>query len=162
MKNLKSVAYHEAGHAVARCIFNHPFHTVRIWKQGQPTGEMMLVKPDKPSEMTSKQLEEEIIISMAGPLAASVCEGEISNNQVPDDDIQSIHEFRAWMLFNEGELSNITKYAPSNDGDYIASMDLKARNLIDEYWNAIIVTAEALLTYEMLTMTEIENLIHLN
>jgi len=159
MKEVKYAAYHEAGHAVARCIFNHPFISVRVWKREQLAGEIILVKPNNLKEMTPQQLEEEIVITMVGPLAEMMCEGYQFNNLAPDDDVRNLHICRAWMLYHEGKLRKIEKYYSSEDGTYIASMDAKAQTFVDEYWDEIMVTAEALLKNKILTMAEVEEII---
>lgn len=86
-EDLKSTAYHEAGHAMVRVLLKDRdvrLHKVTILPRGGTLGMAMMAPTKDSLGMSKKQLEDYISVCMAGRLAEEIITGDYSTGAVAD------------------------------------------------------------------------------
>ncbi len=85
--DLRSTAYHEAGHAMVRVLLKDKdvrLHKVTILPRGGTLGMAMMAPTKDSLGMSKKQLEDYIAVCMAGRLAEEIITGDYSTGAVAD------------------------------------------------------------------------------
>jgi cell division protease FtsH len=183
----KCTAWHEAGHALVNVVLKHthPLHKVTIIPRGQSLGSTMYLPKEDLLNRKRKELLDIIAMTMAGRIAEELVSDDLSSGAAGD--IQQATQMARLMVMQWGmsDRMGMVQYGDSNEyvflGREIArnkdysektaqEIDDEVRRIIDEAYrrakgiidshrdklNAI---AAALLEYETLDGTQVEEII---
>ncbi len=162
----KSIAYHEAGHAVAAVVLKRGVRNVTIRPRNDYAGRL-LQRTGVTETSSHKALRKDLIITAAGPVAQarmSKCSTmRVLGGVRASGDREAIEN----MLNALGEFTLTQEYyAPL--GKEISVQDMtagtrraisEARSLLREHWPAVERVAKALLKHGRLTGTEVRALV---
>lgn len=182
----RNTAYHEAGHALVAAITPHadPLHKVTIIPRGMALGLTMQLPIDDKHSYTRDYLEAQLTILMAGRIAEEIFMHHITTGA--GNDIERATDLARkmvceWGMSDLGPLSFGKKEEQIFLGREIAqhrdyseetairideqvrkmvdSAYQRARKIIEDYSDAMVRIAEALLEREVLDGTEVKQLI---
>ena len=182
----RNTAYHEAGHALVAAIIPHadPLHKVTIIPRGMALGLTMQLPIDDKHSYTRDYLEAQLTILMAGRIAEEIFMHHITTGA--GNDIERATDLARkmvceWGMSDLGPLSFGKKEEQIFLGREIAqhrdyseetairideqvrkmvdSAYQRARKIIEDYSDAMVRIAEALLEREVLDGTEVKQLI---
>ncbi len=183
----KYTAWHEAGHALVNVVLKHthPLHKVTIIPRGQSLGSTMSLPKDDVLNHRRKEMLDMIAVTMAGRIAEEIVSGDISTGA--SGDIQQATGLARSMVCRWGmsDKLGMVQYGDDNDQVFIGrdmlqkkdyseataqSIDAEVKRIIDEAYRTakeIIDThrdklemiANALLEYETLDGTQVEDIV---
>jgi cell division protease FtsH len=184
----KCTAWHEAGHALVNVLLEHthPLHKVTIIPRGQSLGStMQLPEKDILSRRRNEMLDD-IAVTMGGRIAEEIISGDISTGAAMD--IQQATNMARAMVCQYGMSDKVGMVQYGNDDEYVflgremartkvysettaREIDEEIKRIIDEGYrraqNLILsnrtkleLIAGALLEYETLDRSQVEEIIH--
>jgi cell division protease FtsH len=118
-KILKTIAYHEAGHAVVSKFAPEadPVHKITIVSRGM-SGGMTMHMPEEEEMLTTKtRFLSEIKVLMAGHIAEKVFMNDITTGASNDIDRATEIANRMVRRFGMSDKVGLIRYAPSNEGE---------------------------------------------
>ncbi|HEX5219380.1 MAG TPA: ATP-dependent zinc metalloprotease FtsH [Verrucomicrobiae bacterium] len=183
----RATAWHEAGHALVNVMLKHthPLHKVTIIPRGRALGVTMSLPKEDVLNMRKKQAIDTIIMTMAGRIAEEYVTDDISSGAASD--IQQATGMAKAMIMHWGmseKLGNVL-YGESQEYVFLGrdmmrakdyseqtaqEIDTEVKRIIDEAYNTaknIIETnkdkleliAKALLDYETLDGSQVEEIV---
>lgn len=182
----RATAWHEAGHALVNVMLEHthPLHKVTIIPRGQALGATMYLPKEDIHNRTRKELRDLIAVMMAGRIAEEVVTEDISSGA--SGDIQQATHLAKSMVMHWGmsEKLGMVQYGESQEYVFLGrdmmrskeysestaqQIDNEVRQIIDEgYQRAkalltehrekLEVIARALLEYETLEGSQVEEI----
>ena len=183
----RATAWHEAGHALVNVVLKHthPLHKVTIIPRGRALGVTMSLPKEDVLNMRKKQAIDTIIMTMAGRIAEEYVTDDISSGAASD--IQQATGMAKAMIMHWGmseKLGNVL-YGESQEYVFLGrdmmrakdyseqtaqEIDAEVKRIIDEAYNTaknIIETkkdkleliARALLDYETLDGSQVEEIV---
>jgi cell division protease FtsH len=183
----RATAWHEAGHALVNVVLKHthPLHKVTIIPRGRALGVTMSLPKEDVLNMRKKQAIDTIIMTMAGRIAEEYVTDDISSGAASD--IQQATGMAKAMIMHWGmseKLGNVL-YGESQEYVFLGrdmmrakdyseqtaqEIDTEVKRIIDEAYNTaknIIETnkdkleliARALLDYETLDGSQVEEIV---
>ena len=188
----KLTAYHEAGHAIVTINEKaaHPIHKATIIPRGRALGMVMQLPERDELSQTREQLNAQMAIAMGGRVAEEIIFGDEKVTTGAASDIEQATKRARAMVMRAGlskELGPMTygendeeiflgrsvarhqhmseETAKKVDSEKRKIVDKgyeKAKKVLNEKIDDLHKLAKALLTYETLTGTEIEDLINKN
>lgn len=186
-EDLKSTAYHEAGHAMVRVLLKDRdvrLHKVTILPRGGTLGMAMMAPTKDSLGMSKKQLEDYISVCMAGRLAEEIITGDYSTGAVAD--ISQATKSARDMVCRYGmsklgpvsygenqdqvflgrdinrtqdHSENTAKQIDEAVSEIIHEQFERARKMIEERKNELVTIAEALLEYETIEGKHVEEIL---
>jgi cell division protease FtsH len=183
----KHTAWHEAGHALVNVVLEHthPLHKVTIIPRGQALGSTMFLPKDDILSRKRKEMLDIICVTMAGRIAEEIVSDDISSGA--SGDIQQATAMARAMVCNWGmsEKLGMVQYGENNDfvflgremtrgKDYsestaeeidaevkriIGENFTRAKEIIDAQRDKLELIANALLEYETLEGTQVEEIV---
>ncbi len=183
----KFTAWHEAGHALVNVVLEHthPLHKVTIIPRGQALGATMYLPKDDMLSRRRKEMLDTIAVTMAGRIAEQIVSDDISTGAAGD--IQQATSMAKAMVMHYGmsdklgmvlygeaneyvflgrdmmrskEYSEVT--AQQIDGEIKRIIDdgyNTAKSIIDTYRQQLEIIANALLEYETLEGSQVEEIV---
>ena len=183
----RATAWHEAGHALVNVLLEHthPLHKVTIIPRGRALGATMSLPKEDVLNMRRKQAVDMITMAMAGRIAESLVIGDISSGA--SGDIQQATAIAKSMVMHWGMSDKLghVLYGESQEyvflgRDMMRSKDYSdetaelidaevkrfveegyntAKGLIDEHRDKLEIIANALLEFETLDGTQVEDIV---
>ncbi|MBI3882010.1 MAG: ATP-dependent zinc metalloprotease FtsH, partial [Verrucomicrobia bacterium] len=183
----RGTAWHEAGHALVNCLLTHthPLHKVTIIPRGQSLGSTMWLPKEDLLSRKRKELEDLIAVTMAGRIAEELTTNDISSGAAGD--IQQATSMAKAMVMHWGmsEKLGMIQYGDSQEyvflgRDMMRSKDYseqtaedidgevkriinanfeRARVLIIQHRDKLEMIANALLEYETLEGSQVDEII---
>jgi cell division protease FtsH len=183
----KFTAWHEAGHALVNVLLEHthPLHKVTIIPRGQALGATMYLPKDDILNRRRKEMIDMIAVTMGGRIAEQIISDDISTGAAGD--IQQATQLAKAMVMHWGmsdKLGNVL-YGEAQEyvflgRDMMRSKDysentaeeidsevkrivnegyITAKNLIETHRDKLELIANALLEYETLEGSQVEEII---
>ncbi|HWY31102.1 MAG TPA: cell division protein FtsH, partial [Candidatus Acidoferrum sp.] len=183
----KFTAWHEAGHAIVNVLLKHthPLHKVTIIPRGQALGATMYLPKDDILNRRRKEMIDMIAVTMGGRIAEQIISDDISTGAAGD--IQQATSLAKAMVMHWGmsdKLGNVL-YGEAQEyvflgRDMMRSKDysettaqeidsevkrivnegyITAKNLIEAHRDKLELIANALLEYETLEGSQVEEII---
>jgi cell division protease FtsH len=183
----KFTAWHEAGHAIVNVLLKHthPLHKVTIIPRGQALGATMYLPKDDILNRRRKEMIDMIAVTMGGRIAEQIISDDISTGAAGD--IQQATSLAKAMVMHWGmsdKLGNVL-YGEAQEyvflgRDMMRSKDysettaqeidsevkrivnegyITAKNLIETHRDKLELIANALLEYETLEGSQVEEII---
>lgn len=147
---LRSVAYHEAGHAVVCVVLRHAFDYVTIIPDGDSLGRVVTYRRKGAHESLCwgdpralRWAERDFIVRTAGGIAQEAATGRGAES---DSDHQGIIDFV--LCGPDGEARSL-----------YAEYQARARRILEAHWDAVEGVAEALLALRRLSAREARNIV---
>ncbi|MBV9618707.1 MAG: ATP-dependent zinc metalloprotease FtsH [Verrucomicrobia bacterium] len=186
-KEKKITAYHEAGHALLNVLLEHtdPLHKVTIIPRGPALGVTMMLPEEDKFNTKRKELLDNLCVSMGGRVAEELFLGDISSGA--SGDIRGVTWYARKMVCQWGmsERLGMVEYGEHEDYVFLGreisrSRDyseataeeidrevrrlsdeayVRARDLISAHRDAVETIAKALLEYETLDGSQIEEIV---
>ena len=183
----KATAWHEAGHAVVNVVLKHthPLHKVTIIPRGQSLGATMYLPKEDIHNRKRKELLDLIAVTMAGRIAEELVTDDISSGA--SGDIQQATSMAKAMIMHWGmsERLGMVLYGESQEyvflgRDMMRSKDYSeetaqqidaevkrlidtgyqsARDIIVQHRDRVEAVAKALLEYETLEGSQVEEIV---
>jgi cell division protease FtsH len=183
-----STAWHEAGHALLTVILDHahPLHKVTIIPRGQALGSTMYLPEGDKYSTQRKEALAMLVMTMGGRIAEEMFTGDVSNGA--SGDIAQATKLARRMVCEWG-MSSLGMIRFSEDSEYVflgrdaargreyseetaRQIDSEVKRLIDEAYrqatemlearrDKVKLIAEALLEFETLEGSQIQDLIEL-
>lgn len=183
-----TTAWHEAGHALLNVVLEHthPLHKVTIIPRGQYLGATMYL-PEKDQYSTQrKEALDNLVMTMGGRIAEEMFTDDISNGAAGD--IAQATKMARKMVCEWGMSSlGMIRFTEENDYMFLGrevsskreyseataqTIDAEVKRLIDEAFaraktileekkDKVALIAQALLEFETLEGSQVEDLIHL-
>ncbi len=183
----KFTAWHEAGHALVNVVLKHthPLHKVTIIPRGQALGATMYLPKDDVLSRRRKEMLDTIAVTMAGRIAELIVSEDISTGAAGD--IQQATSMARAMVMHYGmsDKLGMVLYGESQEyvflgRDMMRSKDYseqtaqeidaevkriideayqKAKDTIDTHRDKLEMIANALLEYETLDGTQVEEIV---
>ena len=180
-------AWHEAGHALLNVLLNrcHPLHKVTIIPRGQSLGSTMSLPKEDVLNHQRLELIDTITMTMGGRIAEEIHSGDVSSGAAGD--IQQATQMARAMVtqFGMSDKLGMVKYGGDNEfvflgRDMVRSKDYsentakeidtevkklinnayaRAIKLIEDNGDKLELIAKALLEYETLDGTQVEDLV---
>ena len=187
-KEKTSTAWHEAGHALLNVVIDHthPLHKVTISPRGQYLGATMYLPEGDKYATQRKEALAMLIMTMGGRIAEEMFTGDVSNGA--SGDIAQATKLARRMVCEWG-MSNLGMIRFSEENDYVflgrdvsrareysestaQQIDAEVKRLIDEAYqkateilearrDRVELIAKALLEFETLEGSQVEDLINL-
>ena len=187
-KEKTSTAWHEAGHALLNVVIDHthPLHKVTIIPRGQYLGATMYLPEGDKYATQRKEALAMLIMTMGGRIAEEMFTGDVSNGA--SGDIAQATKLARRMVCEWG-MSNLGMIRFSEENDYVflgrdvsrareysestaQQIDAEVKRLIDEAYqkateilearrDRVELIAKALLEFETLEGSQVEDLINL-
>ena len=187
-KEKTSTAWHEAGHALLNVVIDHthPLHKVTIIPRGQYLGATMYLPEGDKYATQRKEALAMLVMTMGGRIAEEMFTGDVSNGA--SGDIAQATKLARRMVCEWG-MSSLGMIRFSEENDYVflgrdvsrareysestaQQIDSEVKRLIDEAYrqateileakkDKVELIAKALLEFETLEGSQIEDLIHL-
>ncbi|OEJ99077.1 peptidase M41 [Flavivirga aquatica] len=138
----KTIAYHEAGHAVVSWFLEHadPLVKVTIVPRGRSLGAAWYLPQEAYITRTNKFLDE-ICVTMGGRAAEQIIFNEISTGALGD--LESVTKKAKAMVMIYGlndKVGNITYYDPAGENGFVKPYSEKTAEIIDNEIKNIIET----------------------
>jgi cell division protease FtsH len=183
----KCTAWHEAGHALVNVLLEHtdPLHKVTIIPRGQSLGSTMWLPEKDVLSHRRKEMVDLIAVTMAGRIGEEIVSGDVSSGAAGD--IQQATSIAHAMVCQWGMSEKLGMVQYGDDHDHIfLGRDMmqhkdyseftaqeidtevkriineaynRAKNLIDEHRDKLEIIANALLEFETLDGTQVEDII---
>ncbi|MFA6544705.1 MAG: ATP-dependent zinc metalloprotease FtsH [Limisphaerales bacterium] len=182
----KNTAWHEAGHALINVLLQHthPLHKVTIIPRGQALGATMYLPKDDVHSRRRKEMLDMIAVTMAGRLAEEIVADDISTGAAGD--IQQATAMARAMVCQFGMSDKLGMIQYGGDDDYFHGRELGrrkdysehtaqeidtevkriidegyavAKKLIEENRDKLEAIARALLEFETLDGSQVEEII---
>jgi cell division protease FtsH len=183
----RGTAWHEAGHALVNVLLKHthPLHKVTIIPRGQSLGSTMWLPKDDLLNRKRKELQDLIAVTMAGRIAEELVTDDISTGAAGD--IQQATNMAKSMVMHYGMSDKLGMVLYGEASEYVflgrdmmrakeysevtaQQIDAEIKRIIDEGFNTaknIIEThrdkleliAKALLEYETLEGSQVEEIV---
>ena len=186
-KEKKNTAYHEAGHALLNVLLEHtdPLHRVTIIPRGPALGVTMMLPENDKLSARKHELIDGLCVTMGGRVAEEIFLGDITSG-ASGDIYQATGRARKmvceWgmsdklgmvrysddsnMVFlgrdlggSRGYSESIAKEIDEEVHDFIQAAYVRAQKLISEHKDALQKIAEALLEYETLDGSQVEDIV---
>ncbi len=187
-KEKRITAYHEAGHAILNVLLEHtdPLHKVTIIPRGPALGITMMLPTEDKFNTKRKELLDNLCVSMGGRVAEELFLGDISSGA--SGDIRGVTWYARKMVCQWGMSDRLGLVEYGEHEDYVflgreisRSRDyseataeeidrevrrlsdeayVRARDLISVHRDAVEAIAKALLEYETLDGSQIEDIVH--
>jgi cell division protease FtsH len=184
-ENKKLTAWHEAGHALVNVLLDHthPLHKVTIIPRGPSLGSTMSLPKEDILNYRKKELLDTITMTMAGRIAEEITSGDISTGA--GGDIQQATAMARAMVCQYGMSEKLGMVQYVQDDDYRDMMNRKnyseataqeidaevsgiinrcfnrAREIIDANRDKLEMIANALLEYETLDGTQVQDIVRM-
>jgi len=138
----KTIAYHEAGHAIVSWFLEHadPLVKVTIVPRGRSLGAAWYLPQEAYITRTNKFLDE-ICVTMGGRASEQIMFNEISTGALSD--LESVTKKAKAMVMIYGlneKVGNITYYDPAGENGFVKPYSEKTAELIDNEIKNIIET----------------------
>jgi cell division protease FtsH len=182
-ENKKLTAWHEAGHALVNVLLDHthPLHKVTIIPRGPSLGSTMSLPKEDILNYRKKELLDTITMTMAGRIAEEITSGDISTGA--GGDIQQATSMARAMVCQYGMSEKLGMVQYMQDDDFRDVMNRKnysestaqeidaevsgiinncynrAREIINANRDKLEMIANALLEYETLDGTQVEEIV---
>ena len=185
--NKKLTAWHEAGHALVNVMLKHthPLHKVTIIPRGQSLGSTWSLPKEDQLNYGRLQMHDEIAMAMAGRIAEELVSGDISTGASGDIN-QATHLARNMVCqWGMSDKVGMVQYGSDNDNVFLGrdfaakkgysektaqEIDEEVRRIITEAYNRskqlietnrdkLEMIANALLEYETLDGSQVEDII---
>ena len=186
-KEKKITAYHEAGHALLNVVLEHtdPLHKVTIIPRGPALGVTMMLPEEDKFNTKRKELLDNLCVSMGGRVAEELFLGDISSGAAGD--IRGVTWYARKMVCQWGmsERLGMVEYGEHEDYVFLGreitrtrdyseataeEIDrevrrlsdeayVRARDLISAHRDAVETIARALLEFETLDGSQIEDIV---
>ncbi len=183
----KCTAWHEAGHALVNMLLEHthPLHKVTIIPRGQSLGSTMQLPEKDILNRRRKEMFDDLAVTMAGRIAEEIISGDISTGAAMD--IQQATNLARAMVCQYGMSDKLGMVQYGSDDEYVflgremartkvysentaSEIDEEIKRLINEGYKRaqnIILTnrdkleliANALLEYETLDRTQVDEIV---
>jgi len=183
----KFTAWHEAGHALVNVLLTHthPLHKVTIIPRGQALGATMYLPKDDVLNRKRKEMLDMIAVTMAGRIAEEIVSDDISTGATGD--IQQATQLARAMVCQWGMSDKLGMVQYGDNSEYVflgremmRSKDYSeqkaqeiddevkriidegfkvAKDLIESHRDKLELIATALLEYETLEGTQVEEII---
>jgi cell division protease FtsH len=183
----KFTAWHEAGHALVNVLLKHthPLHKVTIIPRGQALGSTMSLPKDDVLNHRRKEMLDMISMIMGGRIAEEIVSGDVSSGAAGD--IQQATQIARAMVCQWGMSEkigmiqygdstqnpyNTREFGPAREYSEASSREIDhevkriidegyqtAKELIDANRDKLELIANALLEYETLDGTQVEEII---
>jgi cell division protease FtsH len=183
----KFTAWHEAGHALINVLLKHthPLHKVTIIPRGQALGSTMYLPKDDILSRKRKEMLDLICVTMAGRIAEEIVSDDISSGAAGD--IQQATAMARAMVCSWGMSDKLGMVQYGGDNEYVflgrdmaRSKDYsedtaqeidtevrriidesyrRAKDLIDSHRDKLELIAKALLEFETLEGTHVEEIV---
>jgi len=183
----RCTAWHEAGHALVNVLLEHthPLHKVTIIPRGQSLGSTMQLPEKDILSRRRKEMFDDIAVTMGGRIAEEVVSGDISTGAAMD--IQQATNMARAMVCQYGMSDKVGMVQYGNDDEYIflgremgrtkvysettaREIDEEIKRIIDEGYqraqNLLLsnrtkleLIANALLEYETLDRSQVEEIV---
>ena len=183
----KHTAWHEAGHALVNVLLKHthPLHKVTIIPRGQALGSTMYLPKEDLLNRRRKEMLDIITMTMAGRIAEEIVSNDISTGAAGD--IQQATQMARAMVCHWGMSDKIgmVQYGDQNEFVFLGremgrtkdyseqtaqEIDVEVKRIIDtsyaeakrliaEHRDKLELIANALLEYETLDGTQVEDII---
>lgn len=184
----KFTAWHEAGHALVNVSLEHthPLHKVTIIPRGQALGVTMSLPKNDTYSTQKKAMKDLIAMAMAGRIAEEISSGDISTGA--SGDIKQATQLARSMVCNWGMSDDLGMVLYGEEDGYVflgkemgrnnrsyseqtaQRIDAEVKKIIDEGYNLaadiiqsnrdkLQMIAEALLEYETLDGTQVEDIV---
>ncbi|MBA4147695.1 MAG: ATP-dependent zinc metalloprotease FtsH [Verrucomicrobia bacterium] len=185
----KHTAWHEAGHALVNVVLKHthPLHKVTIIPRGQSLGSTMSLPKDDVLNHRRKEMTDTMAVIMAGRIAEEIVSGDISSGA--SGDIQQATNMARAMVCKWGmsEMLGMVQYGDDSD-QMLMGRDMMqrknysehtaqeidseirrivtegfkvAQDVIDTHRDKLEIIANALLEYETLDGTQVDEIVRL-
>jgi cell division protease FtsH len=184
-ENKKLTAWHEAGHALVNVLLDHthPLHKVTIIPRGPSLGSTMSLPKEDILNYRKKELLDTITMTMAGRIAEEITSGDISTGA--GGDIQQATSMARAMVCQYGMSEKLGMVQYVQDDDFRDMMNRKnysestaqeidaevhgiingcynrAKEIIDANRDKLEMIANALLEYETLDGTQVQDIVRL-
>ncbi len=185
--NKKLTAWHEAGHALVNVMLKHthPLHKVTIIPRGQSLGSTWSLPKEDQLNYGRLQMHDEIAMAMAGRIAEELVSGDISTGASGDIN-QATHLARNMVCqWGMSDKVGMVQYGSDNENVFLGrdfaakkdysektaqEIDEEVRRIITEAYNRskqlietnrdkLEMIANALLEYETLDGSQVEDII---
>jgi cell division protease FtsH len=182
----KLTAWHEAGHALVNVVLKHthPLHKVTIIPRGPSLGSTMSLPREDILNYQKRELLDMICMAMAGRIAEEMVSGDISTGA--GGDIQQATNMARAMVTQYGMSDKLGMIQWSEDDEYFLGRDMmrrktysehvaqmiddevrniintsfqRAKDIIDSNRDKLELIANALLEYETLDGTQVEEIV---
>jgi cell division protease FtsH len=183
----KFTAWHEAGHALVNVVLQHthPLHKVTIIPRGQALGATMFLPKDDVLSRRRKEMIDTIAVTMAGRIAEQIVSDDISTGAAGD--IQQATSMAKAMVMHYGmsDKLGMVLYGEANEYVFLGrdmmrgkeysevtaqQIDAEIKRIIDEgyhtaktiietYRDKLELIAKALLEYETLEGSQVEEIV---
>jgi cell division protease FtsH len=184
----RCTAWHEAGHALVNVLLDHthPLHKVTIIPRGQSLGSTMQLPEKDILSRRRKEMLDDIAVTMGGRIAEEIISGDISTGAAMD--IQQATNMARAMVCQYGMSDKVGMVQYGNDDEFVflgremartkvysettaREIDEEIKRLIDEGYrraqNLILgnrtkleLIANALLEYETLDRSQVDEIVH--
>jgi cell division protease FtsH len=183
----KCTAWHEAGHALVNVMLEHthPLHKVTIIPRGQSLGSTMQLPEKDILNRRSKEMQDDIAVTMGGRIAEEIISGDISTGAAMD--IQQATAMARAMVCQYGMSDKLGTVQYGSDDEYVflgremartkiysestaREIDEEIKRIIDDAYkmarqiildsrDKLELIANALLEYETLDRLQVEEII---
>lgn len=183
----RRTAWHEAGHAVVNVLLKHtsPLHKVTIIPRGQSLGSTMSLPKEEMWNRQRKEMLDMIAMGMAGRIAEEIFSGDISTGA--SGDIQMSTQLARAMVCHYGMSEKLGMVQYGEDNEYVflgremvrskeysestsEMIDFEVKRLIDEGYarakklieenrDKLELVAQALLEFETLDGSQVEEIL---
>jgi cell division protease FtsH len=171
----RTVAYHEAGHAIVSSFVDppRPVHRVTIVPTGQALGYMLHIPEEDKYTDTKEELENQLMVMLGGRAAEQVTFGRISNGAASD--LERVTSVTRHMVFDWGMGESVHSLALKADNYALSERtkelrDIEQRQLadtayeralamVDQHKGLLGKLAEALLERETLDQADVERIL---
>lgn len=187
-KEKENTAYHEAGHAILNVLLDHtdPLHKVTIIPRGPSLGSTMFLPEEDKFTYRQKELVDQLCVAMGGRVAEEITFGNVTNGAVGD--IRMATNIARKMVCEWGMSENLgmVEYGEDRGEVFLArdmgssktyseetarKIDAEIKKLIDDAYalatelltkhnDKLKLLADALLEFETLDASQVEDLIH--
>jgi len=183
----KFTAWHEAGHGLVNVVLEHthPLHKVTIIPRGQSLGSTMYLPKDDVLSRKRKEMLATLAVTMAGRIAEEIVSEDISTGAAGDIQ-QATHMARAMVMhWGMSDKIGMVQYGETNEYVFLGremarskdysektaqEIDDEVKRIIDEayrraqevittYRTQLEIIANALLEYETLDGSQVEDII---
>jgi len=175
----RTVAYHEAGHAVVGWFLEHaePLLKVSIVPRGSSTLGFAQYLPNEHLLMTTQQMSDMICMTLGGRAAEQVMLGKISTGAQNDLEKVTRMAYNKIAVYGMNDQVGMLSFPPNSNSfdkpyseataqlidkevrDYVDGSYTRTVNLIEEYREQIESLAQALLEKEVLLLDDLNRLL---
>ena len=186
-KEKENTAYHEAGHAILNVLLEHtdPLHKVTIIPRGPSLGSTMFLPEEDKFTYRQKELVDQLVVAMGGRVAEEITFGNVTNGAVGDIRMATniarkmvcewgMSENMGMVEYGDGEgevfLARDIAKSKNYSEETARKIDAEIKKLIDDAYDLakellikhndkLKLLADALLEFETLDASQVEDLI---